>query len=65
MNSREELLRPEDVSRLTGFDVGTLANRRRRHLPPAWIKPPGSSRVLYRLSDVQAWLEAGRHPALD
>ncbi|WP_155805033.1 MULTISPECIES: helix-turn-helix transcriptional regulator [Bifidobacterium] len=54
--SAKELLTPQELSALTGLSVRTLADRRYRGLPPAYLKPANSRIVLYRQTDVVTWI---------
>lgn len=54
----EKLLSPQDVCDLIpGMTVPGLAQLRFRGQGPRFIKP-SARKVVYRLSDVEAWLEA-------
>lgn len=62
------LLFIEDISRLSGITETTIrsytGNRERwGHLLPPWFKLPGGRRLVWRESDVLAWIEAGRAAA--
>lgn len=51
-----KLLKPEDVTEMTGVSKALLAQRRFAGLPPVFLKPTPNT-VLYREADVVAWLE--------
>lgn len=55
---RLRLLTDTEVSAITGLAVQTLRKRRLRREGPPWLKI--GSAVRYRLSDVEAYLEANR-----
>lgn len=52
-----EFLRPADVAELTGLSVAALAQLRYGGKGPRFYKPTPHS-VLYKRSEVIAWLEA-------
>ncbi|WP_234698342.1 helix-turn-helix transcriptional regulator [Lacisediminihabitans changchengi] len=52
-----KLLKPKDITEMTGIATGVLAQRRFHGLPPTFLKPTPKT-VLYREEDVNAWLEA-------
>lgn len=58
MGSDEELLTPQEVSELTkgAVSVDNLAMRRFRGQAPRFLKPTPRA-ILYRKSDVLAWLD--------
>jgi hypothetical protein len=52
-----EYMRPADVSDLTGMSVGALAQLRYNGSGPRFYKPAPRT-VVYKRSEVIAWLEA-------
>lgn len=56
----EKLLTPRELADYLSVTVDGLAQMRYRGTGPAFIKA-GARRVLYRESDVQAWLDANVH----
>ena len=46
---------PEKVAKLFGLNVGTLANWRAKKIGPPYVKV--GKKVLYRVLDVQKWLQ--------
>ena len=52
------LLTDVEVSAVTGLAIQTLRKRRLRKVGPPWLKI--GSAVRYRLSDVEAYLDANR-----
>ena len=63
METRERLLRVEEVAEWTGVAENTLRYWRQLALgsKPQYIGPPSAKfgkRIVYRESDVQAWIDA-------
>ena len=58
MKNSENYMTAADVVEATKgtVSIGSLAQRRYQGLPPAYLKPTPRT-VLYRRSDVEAWLE--------
>lgn len=52
----EELLRPTEVARRTGYATATLATLRVRGGGPPFMKRQGGRAVFYRWADVSRWL---------
>lgn len=52
----EQLLRPGQVAEWITLSEQTLANMRHQGRGPRYVK--AGARVLYRRSDVEAWLDA-------
>ena len=50
------LFNEREAARRLGLSVGTMRRRRLFRAPPAWVKLGG--RVLYRKSDLDAFVEA-------
>lgn len=57
----EEYLKPAEVAQRLGTTAQALASLRYTGTGPRFYKPAG--RVLYRWSDVEAWIEASAHTA--
>ena len=66
MNSKKvekRALTPREAAEMYGFSEGTLANYRYRGLGPKYYRvPPGGRKVIYFVSDFEAWLR--KHPVL-
>lgn len=63
MDTRERLLRVEEVAEWTGVSANTLRYWRAlaQGQKPQFIGPPSArfgKRIVYRESDVQAWIDA-------
>jgi hypothetical protein len=54
--SSPDLCNERDAASRIGLSVATLRRRRRLRQPPAWVKL--GSRVLYRKSDLDSFIEA-------
>lgn len=54
----DDFMTPAAVSELTGISLGGLAQMRYDRKGPRYFKPTKRS-VLYRRSDIVAWVEAG------
>jgi predicted DNA-binding transcriptional regulator AlpA len=54
----DDFMTPAAVSELTGISLGALAQMRYDRKGPRYFKPTPRS-VLYRRSDIVAWVEAG------
>jgi predicted DNA-binding transcriptional regulator AlpA len=51
-----ELLNEREAARRLGLSVATLRRRRLNRQPPAWVKL--GSRVLYRVQDLESFIQA-------
>ena len=51
----ESLIDEHEAARRLGLSVATMRRRRLLRQPPAWVKL--GSRVLYRISDLDAFIE--------
>jgi predicted DNA-binding transcriptional regulator AlpA len=56
MSSENELFNEHEAAGRLGLSVATIRRRRLFRQPPAWVKL--GSRVLYRNSDLEAFIEA-------
>ncbi len=56
----DDFMTPAAVAELTGISLGALAQMRYDRIGPRYFKPTARS-VLYRRSDIVAWVEAGEH----
>lgn len=56
-----EWLRPHELAPLIKTTTQSLASMRHSGTGPRFYKPSG--RILYRWSDVEAWIEASAHTA--
>lgn len=54
----DDFMTPAAVAALTGISTGALAQMRYDRKGPRYFKPTPRS-VLYRRSDIVAWVEAG------
>ncbi|MFF0704983.1 helix-turn-helix transcriptional regulator [Streptomyces tendae] len=65
MNAQEDFITPAEFAAIARVRPGTPAQWRHRGVGPEWFKLGSgrTSRVLYRRSDVLAWLEAHKVPA--
>ena len=59
-NTIEQLINEHEVARLTGLSLASIRRRRLFKLPPAYVKL--GARVLYRPSDVAAWINENTIP---
>jgi hypothetical protein len=57
----DTFLSPAMVAELTGIKVGALAQLRYEKKGPRYYKPSPKT-ILYRRSEVLAWLEGSAHP---
>ncbi len=55
-DSPTDLLHERDAARRLGLSVATLRRRRLNQQPPAWVKL--GARVLYRVQDLESFIEA-------
>ena len=55
-----QLVRPNELARMLGLKVQTLAKLRLQNRGPKWISLGGRA-VAYDLADVRDWLEANAH----
>jgi len=55
-----QLVRPNELARILGLKVQTLAKLRVQNRGPKWISLGGRA-VAYNLADVRDWLEANAH----
>ena len=53
----DEYLTDDEVAAVSRVSIGALAQRRYKGLPPRFLKPTPRT-VLYRRSDVTAWLDS-------
>lgn len=60
----EELLTPDEVSKITKLAVGALAQLRHRGEGPAYRRLSPRS-IRYTRADVQAWIEASKRTRTD
>lgn len=60
METAIELIDEREAARRLGLSVATLRRRRLFRQPPAWVKL--GSRVLYRQTDLAAFIEANVVP---
>jgi hypothetical protein len=56
----DDFLSPAMVAALTGIKIGALAQLRYEHKGPRFYKPTPRT-VLYRRSEVIAWVEGSAH----
>lgn len=57
LRSKVGLLLPSELAALLEVEVRTLASWRSRKIGPDYVATEGGSRIFYRVTDVEAWLE--------
>ena len=59
MSKAIEVLRPDEAARFLNMSKSTLAKMRMQGIGPAFAKL-GSKIVVYRVADLDAWIDRGR-----
>ncbi|OAN67986.1 helix-turn-helix transcriptional regulator [Magnetospirillum moscoviense] len=60
MVTLSDVLSESAVANILNISTKTLRNKRSLGEGPAFVRPPGSRKVLYLAEDVAAYLDAGR-----
>jgi hypothetical protein len=60
MVTLSEILTESAVADILNISIKTLRNKRALGEGPAFVRPPGSRKVLYVAGDIAAYLDAGR-----
>lgn len=53
------LLSEKEAAKIIGLSVRTLQQRRYLHLPPKYVRLPGTRSIRYRLPDLEEFIERG------